>query len=73
MKLARMPYLAAQVAEVVITPVAVVLVELVFLLETAGELMQTVTILSAVLLLAVAAGDQRIVLRVLAVMASAGC
>ena len=73
MKMVGMPYLAAQVAEVVIAPVLVALVGLVFLLETAGKLTQTVLLALTVLPLAVAAEDQRIKLQEMAVMASAGC
>jgi len=72
MNLAAMPYLAAQVAEVLMAPVAVVLAELVFLLETAGKLTQVARLVATALLLAVAAGDQRIKVQEMAVMVSAG-
>jgi|TARA_Y100000033_G_C2691597_1_gene84007 hypothetical protein len=72
MKLAQMPYLAAQVAEVVIAPVLVVMVELVFLLETAEKLTQIARLVLTVTPLAVAVGDQRIKLQEMAVMVSAG-
>jgi len=71
-KMVRMPYLAAQVAEVVIEVVLVALVGLVFLLETAGKATQIARLVSMALFLAVAAGDQKSKVQEMAVMVSAG-